>query len=98
MIDRREALEALVTHPGWQLFLAYVADEWGPSGKAYARALDKALDLLDDGAAASQARQVRAARRVIDGLVRWPEEELRLLKGAPRSAESVAPSRRGGLA
>ena len=90
-----EALESLLTHPGWRAFRAHAEREWGPSGLAYTAELDKALDLLDDSAAASQARQIRAARKVIEQLLRWPQEELRRLR--PKAIEPDSMSRRGGL-
>lgn len=95
----QEALDDLLTHPGWRWFLAEVEREWGPAGVRYQQALDQALDLTDPAAAASQARQVRAARRMIEVLLKRPAEELARLKGTatgPPSPLSLA-SRRGGL-
>ncbi len=91
-----EALESLVTHPGWSLFVAHVEREWGANGVKYQSELDKALDLTDAEAAASQARQIRAGRRVIETLVRWPSEELARLKRQDEKGEPTL-SRRGGL-
>ena len=89
-----EALASLLESPGWRLFCDFVAREWGPAGHTYAVELDKALDLTDPAAAASQARQIRAGRRIIERLLRWPDEELRRLR-APLSEPTQ--SRRGGL-
>ena len=94
--ERREALESLVTHPGWRLWIGHVTDEWGPHGETYNAQLDKALNLLDDSAAASQARQVRAGRKVIESLIAWPGEELARLKRSDRPSDGTL-SRRGGL-
>lgn len=96
MSDRLESLEALIASPGFQVFQDYVWAEWGPSGTRAQTELDKALDLTDNDAAASQARQIRAAQKVIVGLMRWPHEEVARLK---RQVEKVEPtcSRRGGL-
>jgi hypothetical protein len=98
--DVLEALASLDTHPGWRLFVAHVAREWGPNGQRYQTALDQALDLADDAAAASHARQVRAGRKTIELLMRWPAEEVARLTREARGtgpAEDASPSRRGGL-
>ena len=89
-------LESLLTHPGWQLFLDHVEADWGPAGVKYQSELDKALNLLDDNAAASQARQVRAGRKIIETLLAWPAEELARLTREDRVSEPTM-SRRGGL-
>jgi len=94
--EQREALESLLTHPGWLILADHIGQEWGPNGLAYNAALDTALNLLDDNAAASQARQIRAGRRVIENLVSWPSEEIARLKRADKPLEQTQ-SRRGGL-
>ena len=96
MNDHADALESLLTHPGWRLFLEHVHHEWGPMGARYNAELDKALDLLDAQAAASQARQIRAGRKVIESLLAWPAEEAQRLKRTDRVPEATM-SRRGGL-
>ena len=95
--EQSDALESLLTHPGWQIWVAHVAEEWGPQGKAYNVALDQALNLLDDSAAASQARQVRAGRRVIETLLAWPTEEIARLKRQQPQGNTATVSRRGPL-
>jgi len=87
-------------HPGWLRFLEHAHQEWGPGGIAYHAALDKALDLTDSDAAASHARQIRAARRLVETLLTWPTEEIRRLRTATDQLAPHAPfgsSRRGGL-
>lgn len=96
MSEHADALESLLTHPGWQLFLEHVHREWGPTGARYNAELDKALDLTDANAAASQARQIRAGRKVIESLLTWPAEEAQRLKRTDRVPE-LTMSRRGGL-
>lgn len=96
MSDHADALDSLLTHPGWRLFLEHVHLEWGPTGARYNAELDKALDLIDANAAASQARQVRAGRKVIESLLAWPAEEAQRLKRTDRVPE-LTMSRRGGL-
>ena len=92
----REALESLVTHPGWSLFTQHVTHEWGANGIRYAAEMEKALNLTDNNVAASQARQIIAARKTIENLMRWPEEELQRLQRAEQRPE-LTMSRRGGL-
>lgn len=94
--ERADVLQSFVDHPGWALFSGHAQNEWGAGGSTYHTALDKALNLLDDSAAASQARQVRAARRAIEQILQWPVEELARLK---RAGQESAPTmgRRGVL-
>ena len=94
MNERAEALERLLTDPGWHLFAEHCRDEWGPNGASYNAAMDKALDLLDAEAAASQARQVRAGRKVIEALLSWPVEEVARLKR--QDEKPLATMSRGG--
>ena len=99
MTDDAQALESLPTHPGWRLFIAHVQREWGPNGALYNAELDKALDLTDANAAASQARQVRAGRKVIEALMAWPAEEAARLTRQPGAIDHEVESfsRRGRL-
>lgn len=94
--EQADGLESLQAHPGWRLWVEHVDAEWGPNGGQYNAALDKALNLMDNDAAASQARQVRAGRRVIETLLAWPAEEVARLRRTPQGSEP-AQSRRGGL-
>lgn len=87
--DRIEALDALLKSPGWKLFTEHLDGEWGPNGKTYQANMDKALDLTDAEAAASQARQVRAARLMVEKFGAWPAEELARLRRAVNEPEAV---------
>ena len=90
MNERADILESFLKHPGWQLFAEHVQHEWGPNGLKYNAELDKALNLTDDNAAASQARQIRAGRRVIEQLLTWPSDELaRCKRQEPRVEEPM---------
>jgi hypothetical protein len=91
-----QILEDLQQHPGWRLFREHVDHEWGPRGVRYMSELEKALDLTDPGTAASQARQIVSARKVVDALMGWPTDELQRLKRAEQKPE-LTMSRRGGL-
>lgn len=97
MTGTGEALEALLTHPGWQVFLEHVVQEWGANGIRYQTEMDNALNQTDDVVAASKARQIRAGRRTIELLVRWPAEEVARLKRLDEGPAAPNPSRRGGL-
>lgn len=95
MSDPLEALDSLLTHPGWLLVTAHLDREWGPGGVRYTSEMDRALDLTDNAASASQARQIRAAQRVILALKDWPAEEVARLRRQTPVAAGM--SRRGGL-
>ena len=68
-----ESLEHLLLSPGWAAFVAHVEQEWGPTGVRYQQALETALNLTDSEAAASQARQVLAARKTVELLLKAAE-------------------------
>jgi hypothetical protein len=94
--ETAQILESLLQHPGWRLFREHIDAEWGTNGREYHAELEKALDLLDNDAAASQARQVTSYRKRLERLVTWPSEELQRLKRAEQKPE-LTMSRRGGL-
>jgi len=98
MSEHTQILESLLSHPGWRLYREHVDREWGPTGDRYLSHLEKALSLMDNGEAASQARQIVSARKVIEQLVNWPGEELARLSRVEKQADPVgAAGRRGGL-
>lgn len=97
MIDPKAELESLVAHPGWRAFQQHVAHEWGPSGVQYVGELERVLNGTDNDAAASQARQILSARKVIERLMAWPAEELARLKRSSATMNEPSFSRRGGL-
>ena len=76
MSERASLLQGWLDHPGTKLFIEHALDEWGPRGAAYNREMDKALDVLDTEQSATLARQIRAARRAVEGLLRWAEDEI----------------------
>jgi hypothetical protein len=87
--ERIDALDSLLKSPGWKLFTEHLDGEWGPNGKTYQANMDKALDLTDAEAAASQARQVRAARLMVERFSTWPVEELARLRRVANEREAV---------
>ena len=105
--ELREMLEAGLHADFWQWFVDQVQQEWGPHGVRYQQELDQALNLTDNDAAASQARQVRSGQKVILMLLRVPAETLARLKTVPAvlppgsgprdDALLTGQSRRGGL-
>ncbi len=92
MSEQKDILESLVNSPGWHDYVRFVEREWGPTGLRYLAQIDRALDLVDNDAAASQARQIRSAQKVILGLLRWPHEEIKRLT-VEGEAEIVANGR-----
>ena len=71
-------------------------EEWGPQGVSFQQQLGYALDLTDNDAAASQARQVVSGQKAILKLLRWPQDELaRLKRSAPQ--ELITSHSRGGV-
>src|SRR3954463_2851104 len=96
MSDARiEALDHLVGSPGWLLYWEHVKGEWGANGHQYQAQLDAALNLVDNDAADSQARQIRSAQKVIASLMEWPKEELARLRRAEQGNVQDQ-TRRGG--
>jgi hypothetical protein len=96
MNETVQNLESLLQHPGWRLFCEHIEAEWGKHGHLFHAELDKALDLIDNDAAASQARQIRSFQKRLVHLIVWPSEQIARFKRAEREQE-VTMSRRGGL-
>lgn len=95
--DQVSLFESLITHPGWKAYEAHVQQEWGPAGLKFQAELEKALNLADNNASASQARQILSGQKVITALMRWPYEELAKLKRQHAPIEGGQQSRRGSL-
>lgn len=105
MTELKDILERGIDSEFWQWFERKVLTEWGPNGAHFQQEMDRALNLTDNDAAASQARQVRSGQKVILGLLRLPQDELRKLRDTavtttdvgrpPMSEELVGMSRRG---
>lgn len=96
MDNAREELEALTQSEGWKLFVAQTVSEWGPGGRAFIDATTKAANGTDADAI-GWLRQIIAAQREIQKLMRWPDEELARLKERELVATSTDYSRRGRL-
>lgn len=78
--ELKDILERGLESPFWAWFSRRVTEEWGPSGAQYQAQMAKALNLTDDHAAASQARQVMSGQKAIMALLAIPRDELRKLK------------------
>lgn len=97
-----DELSNLLSHGGWQRFVAYVEAEWGIDGAAYRELIRKAL--ASDGTPASDTvalGRLRIAESQRDALMRaikWPQERLNAAKAAVQVDHGPAhPGRRGGL-
>jgi hypothetical protein len=82
----------LVTSPGWQRFLGYVAASWG--AEACIDQIDQALKHVAPEDASATVLQIRAAARQIAALVRYPDERIAQLSGVGRKARPFEALRR----
>lgn len=102
MSDEREDLEALVTTDGWQRFKQMVEQQWGGAeggGARFVSGMTTVAKSTDDALALANMRQIIAAQREIQAVMRWPSEQAERLRKTEMRADSdaVAGSRRGGL-
>lgn len=87
MSDTRNALEELLSHPGWHLFLEHVKTEWAPGA-----CWRKAKEAHDDLGAALQ--RIDYTNQEVGKLMEWPKEEIaRLLRQEQRPEPAMS---RGG--
>lgn len=93
-INEPDALQALLASDGWQLFQAFLEQEWGAT--AYARKIDHAIT------AAKQARdsaegdicELGAACRAVRLAAQWPTQRLAALQGAKPASSGFLGRRR----
>lgn len=95
-----EALDQLVSCPGWTLFQSMVNKEWGTTeggGATFINAVSNAAK-LGDADATAQLRQIICAQREIHKVMQLVPQRLALLKrsSAEHPHEYVG-SRRGSL-
>ncbi len=102
--NEREDLDALVNSAGWQQFKRIVEEQWGSAeggGVRFVTQMTKVANNPDDATALPQMRQIIAAQREIQMVMRWPMERLETLKRTEVKPDSDAvpltQSRRGGL-
>jgi len=102
MTDEREDLDALLGSPGWQRFTQMAEKLWGSAeggGERFVAQMT-AVAKEDDATAMPKMRQIIAAQREIQALMRWAPERLETLKRTavkPDSDGVATGSRRGGL-
>jgi hypothetical protein len=102
MSPELEDLDALLRHPGWGRFVAYVTQEWGSDeggGLRFKQGAKKAANNTEDAMALSHLRQIMAAQSEIHRLIAWAGERVAHLKATEPGPDSdgVPLSRRGGL-
>lgn len=87
MIDQspdseRQALEDLLRSDGWAVYVAHIAQAWGPGAcEAALREARKIAAPEDWPFESSRILDTFAGMRAN---LRWPEERVRTLKGAPK--------------
>jgi hypothetical protein len=88
--DLKDALEGLVTHPGWLLWLQHVKSQWG--AVPYARKIKAAVAANDMDA----VRLIDQMNTELNALLSWPDDELkRHAREAERLAEGPSMQRGG---
>lgn len=95
--NAREDLETLVESDGWRRFTSFVNAEWGPAGRMFMKAVENCADNTSDQDATAKLRQVMVAKREIEKLLQWPEEQLKQLKQPELVSATADYSRRGTL-
>lgn len=91
-----DELESGLTSGFWQRLLAHADQEWGPAGRTYQSAIDKALTMADPSVSVARLREIRFAQAAVQALLAWPQERMNQLRTTHRS-EPAGPNRRGGL-
>lgn len=105
MTDEQEDLDQLVNSAGWQRFRQMVEQLWGSAeggGDRFIGQMTQVAMSTDDAVAMGQMRQIIAAQREIQGVMRWPKMRLEQITRTAVPADSDATpltefSRRGGL-
>lgn len=95
--NQKEALDELVTSDGWRLFVAFVDAEWGAGGRAFESAAVAAANDTGNPHSIAHLQQIIAARREIQKILKWPDEQLKTLKEPELVAATTDYSRRGSL-
>lgn len=92
-----EALEGLVTHPGWLLVCGYIDQEWGAVG--FAEKLSRTLGNIDlaPDLKVRQLEQATVAQQAALRIREWPKQRIHVLKQASRPQEPNLSRRGPGL-
>lgn len=96
-MSEREDLDQLIRSNGWLHFQEYVRREW--SVRLEQLLLQAAAD-REDVIALQKIRQVLAAKREVERMVKWPQERLAELTRAEQARDAAQHeplSRRGSL-
>ena len=92
MTTIREDLDNLVKSPGWKRLKAWAQSEWSDRLLTHT---EQAANTADDVQALNKLRQVIAARRAVEMVLGWPDEQIKRLDApAPHSAVTLS---RGGI-
>jgi hypothetical protein len=99
MTDEQQALDSLLTHPGWLLFRQHVKAQWGPEG--YARRLKQEVTnaIGKDQSVEAALKMVDFANNEIDQIQAWPLLRLKQIEEyvASQAAEPSVSRRGAGL-
>ena len=97
MTEELDALETLVTHPGFQMVMAYARKRWKDDLPYRVKeAIQRARDMKTDPAAAVDA--IWESQAAVDDVLSFPASRIAQLREvAERAAAQGDPSRRGGL-
>jgi hypothetical protein len=90
MTERREALEALLSSPGWQIVCEEAKKEWQSQLNDLQR---KAVSDQDDMKALAKLRQVIAASDAVDWVLGLPDSLVKQLKQQEKVDRVAAPYR-----
>lgn len=92
MSKEREALEDLVTSPGWLLFKEHVRQKWGDEG--YGKQLSAVMARYTDDplALGQELRKVQTAMEEVNVLIKWPDDQIKRSDPVPH----IAALHRGG--
>lgn len=93
----REALQDLITSPGWLLFKEHARLQWGPEG--YGKKIAAVMARYADDALALglELRKVHTATEEINVLMKWPDERLKKSEPSHHPADPRDPPMyRGG--
>lgn len=95
MDDERAAWRDLKDSPGWARLLSHAHEEW--HGPAFSQVVEQLADKPNDIEALNKLRQVIAAKKAIERLLRTPDEQIAKLERQREAEQSPSLGRRGAL-
>lgn len=93
-----DELESGLTHGLFLRLQKHAVDEWGPAGKTYLDAVQKAITggLGTEAESVARLKMIAHTQVAIQELMQWPSRRVAVLKNMKEIAEmSGGPSRRG---